>query len=78
MELDLLPSYNIFAHTFSQFVSRSKSVPAFVICVEISNDSENESTDNIGLPTYTSSPIQTKNSEPLRVLTINFQSIGLR
>jgi hypothetical protein len=22
------------------------------------NDSENESTDNIGLPTYTSSPIQ--------------------
>jgi hypothetical protein len=43
--------------------------------LEISNDSENESTDNIGLPTYTSSPIQTKNSEPLRVLTINFQSI---
>jgi hypothetical protein len=58
----------------------------------------NESTDNIGLPTYTSSPIQinqtqsssttkkrqgknkkdshtSKNSEPLRVLTINFQSI---
>jgi hypothetical protein len=26
--------------------------------LEISNDSENESTDNIGLPTYTSSPIQ--------------------
>jgi hypothetical protein len=66
--------------------------------LEISNDSENESTDNIGLPTYTSSPIQinqtqsssttkkkqgknkkdthtSKNSEPLTVLTINFQSI---
>ena len=26
--------------------------------LEISNDSDNESTDNIGLPTYTSSPIQ--------------------
>ena len=25
--------------------------------LEISNDSENERTDNIGLPTYTSSPI---------------------
>ena len=57
-----------------------------------------ESTDNIGLPTYTTSPIQknqthsssttkkkqgknkkdthtSKKSEPLRVLTINFQSI---
>ena len=66
--------------------------------LEISNDSDNESTDNIGLPTYTSSPIQknqtqsssttkkkqgknkkdthkSKNSEPLRVLTIHFQSI---
>ena len=66
--------------------------------LEISNDSENESTDNIGLPTYTSSPIQknqtqsssttkkrqgknkkdthtSKNSEPLRLLTINFQTI---
>jgi hypothetical protein len=66
--------------------------------LEISNDSENESTDNLGLPTYTSSPIQinqtqsssttkkkqgknkkdshtSKKSEPLRVLTINFQSI---
>ena len=66
--------------------------------LEISNNSDNESTDNIGLPTYTSSPIQknqtqsssttkkrqgknkkdthtSKNSEPLRVLTINFQSI---
>jgi hypothetical protein len=57
-----LPSYDIFAHTFSQFVSRSESVPAFVICVDVSwfeiASSENESTDNIGLPTYTSSPIQ--------------------
>jgi hypothetical protein len=26
--------------------------------LEISNDSDNENTDNIGLPTYTSSPIQ--------------------
>ncbi|XP_063417026.1 uncharacterized protein LOC134699347 [Mytilus trossulus] len=54
--------------------------------LETSVDSDNEIID-IGLPTHSSSPIQknqnkkkkgnhiSKNSEPLRVLTINFQSI---
>jgi hypothetical protein len=32
---DLLPSYDMFAHTFSQFVLRSKSVPAFEICEDV-------------------------------------------